>query len=299
MSKIVTVFCAGLIGWDSIGRTKKIFEEGDDLPGSIETRIGGVIANIAIALSKNCHETLNFEIVILSSTGKDERSDELISLLSETKKVNCDYVIRNPGSTDSYLAIESKNGLFGAIAASCQLEKSCLEILRPLLNTDLIKKLSTNYFIVDTNLTTQTIDYLTINSAFDKTQFIIACASPFKAKKIRVLMIKRHCIIYANLAEAAEILETKPTCSSEAAELLFSLGAKQAIVTNGQHKVSIRTKVGLATYTPTKTETSKVTGAGDTFLAVHFLSKLTNKNLSEQEHLEIATDAAYHKINCS
>ena len=131
---------------------------------------------------------------------------------------------------------------------------------------------------------------------FDEVPFIIACASTFKAKKVRSLLIKRKCVIYSNLEEASAILGRKMACSTKAANSLFALGAREAIVTNGKNKVSCRSVNGLATHIPTLAINSKITGAGDTFLAVHLLSKLVNNKLSEQTHLQIADSKAYQKI---
>ena len=294
----VKIFCAGLIGWDTIGRTNLAIKKGDDLPGSVETTLGGVIINIAIALTKFVQNKIDLEVIILSSIGNDPKSDALLLALSEHKNINCKHVIREIGSTDGYLAIESRDGLFGAIASSTQIEKSCTKIFAPLINQQIptINSMFKDFVMVDSNLTTKTINFLTNNPFFDQTPFIITCASPFKAKKIRSLMIKRKCTIYANLEEASQILGVKTTCSSEAAEELFRLGAREAIVTNGKEKTSSRSINGLATNIPKKTMISKITGAGDTFLATHFISKILNKELSDQKRLKIGADSAQKAI---
>ena len=153
-----------------------------------------------------------------------------------------------------------------------------------------------NFLLVDSNLTVKSIEYLISNSFFNNTKFVLACASPFKAKKLRSLLTNRICTIYTNLNEASEIIGERMQCSSEAANQLYKIGAKEAIVTNGQNKTSSRSNLGLAVHHPIPIVPSQVTGAGDAFLAAHFLSKLANDNLSEQEHLEIADAAAQRRI---
>lgn len=303
MVKPVKIICAGLIGWDSIGRTQQVMHSGADLPGVIETNIGGVIANIALslALSDIARDKKALEVILLSSVGDDQKSNLLLSILSNKNNINCDYVIKQKGSTDGYIAIESEGELWGAVASSYQLEKSCCKIFQRFMDEyqkdrDII---STNYFIVDSNLTNETLNYLTFDPIFDKVYFIIACASTYKAKKIRSLLIKRRCTIYANLAEASELVGRPLVCSSEAASLLFNLGARQAIVTNGANKASSKSAFGLGTLVPEKISGVKVTGAGDIFLAAHFMSTIFDSKLSQHEHLKIAGAAAKKKISLS
>ena len=298
MNVKTNIICAGLIGWDTIARTQFKMGNGADLPGFIETNLGGVIANIAVALKNNAQDKIDLEVTLLSAVGNDQRSKQLLSILSKQNYINCDYIIEEQGSTDGYIAIESKGELFGAISSSFQLEKSCTKIFEPFKKK--ILRIDTapnkNFIIIDSNLTSKTINYLAEDSFFDSIEIVIACASPFKAKKIRPLLMKRNCTIYANLEESSEILGKEMVCSSEAAESLFDLGAKQSIVTNGKNKVSSKSINCLATHTPKPTLTTKITGAGDTFLATHFLSKLINTHLSEQDHLKIANAEAYIKI---
>ena len=298
MDEGIRVFCVGLIGLDMIGRTQLPMQEGDDLPGVIETSIGGVIANIAVALTSNNQIRSNLSVILLSSTGNDQNSEILLSSLTRNQ-VNCDYIVRENGLPDGYIAIEVDGELFGAISSGSQLEKSCIKILKPLsdgllLNTDMP---FTDYIILDTNLTAKTIDYLSFNPLFRNNRFVISCASPFKAQRIHSILIERKCIIYANLAEASKIADKSFTCSADAAEYIFNLGAQQAIITNGKNQISSMSSTGLVSHVPEATKPSRVTGAGDTFLAAHFLSSIVNKNYSEKTHLEIADSFARQTIS--
>ena len=295
----VRIICVGLIGWDTLGQTDLNIVAGNDLPGGIETNVGGVAANIAIALANQINSYPEFEVILLSSTGNDQKSDLLLSVLSMQHKINCKYVIREEGAPDGYVCLESKGELFGAIASSAQLEKSCDKILLSFLNKQQNEKglLFSDYFIVDSNLTSTTIDYLTFDSVFNQANIIIACASPYKAYKMRSLMVKRRCSIYLNLEEASYILGHTPSNSAEAAIRLFELGAEEATVTNGSRTASSCSAYGLVSITPKVTKSSKTTGAGDVFLAAHFLSLVLNKELSKLEHLEIAELSARKEIS--
>ena len=166
---------------------KEIFNK--QFNGKIETNIGGVAANVAVALSNHYKKNTNFEIILLSSTGNDKKSDLLLSILSKHNKINCKNVIREKGTSDGYVGLEFKGELFGAIASSDQLEKSCTKIFEPFVRLIRSEKNLPfeNFLIVDSNLTNKAIDHLTFDPIFDQTNFIIACASPYKAKKIRNL----------------------------------------------------------------------------------------------------------------
>lgn len=299
MSKPRTILCAGLIGWDTIGRTDLNIEIGGDLPGQIETNIGGVAANIAVALAHQLRGNPTFEVIALSSIGNDHKSDLLSSKLSNDYNINCDYLVRDEGSCDGYICIELKDGIFGAIASSTQLEKSCAKIFDTFVTDHkLIKNGSfSDFLIVDSNLTSKTIEYLVSDPLFNETNFIIACASPHKAKKILPLMIKRHCIVYTNLGEASAILGRNLSGSAEAADRLYQLGAKEVTVTNGEHQTSSRSSSGLVTLYPKKIDRLKSTGAGDIFLATHCLSLILDQKLSQFERLEKADRAARKEIS--
>ena len=296
--KPLKIICAGLIGWDTIGITKINMVKGNDLPGEIETNIGGVAANIAIALSNHCKKNSNFEIILLSSTGNDKKSDLLLSILSQHNKINCQNVIREEGTSDGYVGIEFKGELFGAVASTAQLEQSCTKIFKQFEQLIWSEKNLPfeNHLIVDSNLTAKTIDYLTLDPIFDQTNFIIACASPYKAKKIRNLMIRRECSIYCNLNEASAISGYKHKSSQEAADVLFKMGAKDATVTDGKKAASNRSISGLVSLTPKKSFNIKATGAGDTFLSAHFLSVVLNRKAPQLEHLKTAEFAARQRI---
>ena len=299
MIKPLKIICAGVVGWDTIGQTELHIVAGKDLPGKIETNVGGVAANIAIALANQINPNQKIEITLLSSVGNDQKSDLLLSILSKHHKINCNYVIKEEGTSDGYVCIECNGELFGAISSSAQLEKSCIKIFERFVKQQQVQDTFpfTGYFIIDSNLTAKAIEYLTFDPFFNKTNFIIACASPHKASKVRSLMKKRKCSIYTNLDEAASILGYNPSNSSEAANKLFKLGAKEATVTNGKKQASSRSASGLVSVTPEITPSLNTTGAGDAFLAAHFLSLILSKELSKSEHLEKAELAARKEIS--
>ena len=68
------------------------------------------------------------------------------------------------------------------------------------------------------------------------------------------------------------------------------------LITNGKYKVSSRSKNGLTTTLPRKIVASKITGAGDAFVAGHFFSMINNSELSDLEHLKAGNATARSEI---
>ena len=292
------IICAGLVGWDYIGRANREMSIGNDLPGLIIDKVGGVAGNIALALVDNLKFNSNLEIILLSGTGIDSKSDRLIADLT-SRKIKCDYIERQQGTSDSYICIEAKGKLFAALASSLQLEMAGINIFKALENGGISSAHNPfdGYIIIDSNLSAKTINYIIENKIFDKSDIIIACASPFKSKKLKKLIISRKCTIYATVQEASAIANKTFHCSSEAARFLFKLGAKKAIVTDGEKEITSHSIEEISSLIPKKTKKISITGAGDSFLAAHLLSTLFNQNFSALQHLKVAEIAARQKIS--
>ena len=284
--------CAGLTTWDYIAQSTLEMSIGDDIPGQIDIKPGGVAVNIALAINKYLNEKSHEKIILLSATGNDNESDKLRYEISKMG-IDCDYLISQAGKCDSYLAIESAGALHGAIASSEQLTKAGIAIFNPLLNGQLanLKTLYEGTLIIDGNLSSETLNYISVSQVFDSAKVVIAAASPIKAKNLLMIMRKRQCQIYLNLNEAKAMTGKQFNDSSEAAEYLFQEGAKQAIVTNGKFHVSSRCEKGLHKITPLQIELKTSTGAGDTFLAAHLVSTIFNAELCPRKHLSFADRA--------
>ena len=297
MTNIGNIICIGSMGWDLIGKTNNQMRLGDDIPGKVEIKIGGVAANIAISIADNLPKDASSEIILLSCTGNDKESYKLVEAL-KGKSINCDHIIMNKGNSDRYIAIESRGNLFGAVACSNQLESVGLNILSYFHN-ELIqnKKFSLpDNIIIDSNLSIGTLNALDKYLDFNRDNLILACASPYKAKRLLNLIKKCNPVIYLNLEEASVIAEKSFVCSSEAAIFLHKIGAKEAIVTDGSKLTSSKSRLGLAKVMPPKILSEQATGAGDAFLAAHVLSKIINPKFSPTKQLEIATLAAKRKL---
>ncbi|MEM9811089.1 MAG: PfkB family carbohydrate kinase, partial [Pseudomonadota bacterium] len=98
------LICIGAAHWDVIARAHQCPTRGDDLPGQVIRRPGGVALNVALALAG-----LGERPVLLAYTGRDEPGDSLLRLLAK-RGVDIGSVTRGSAQTDVYVTIEAPSG---------------------------------------------------------------------------------------------------------------------------------------------------------------------------------------------
>ena len=120
------ILCAGAMLWDVIGQASAPMTLGEDVPGRIHQRPGGVALNVALALARQ-----GLAPGILSVLGRDPAGD---ALLAEAARQGVDtrWLHRDPGPTGTYMAIEGPQGLVAAVADARGLEAAGPAILAPL-----------------------------------------------------------------------------------------------------------------------------------------------------------------------
>ena len=127
MTKTADILCIGSVLWDIIGRAPSHMRPGSDVPGRITRLPGGVAWNIAMTLAR-----FGLRPAALSAIGQDVEGDELMTACTEMGAI-MDYVYRSADlPTDTYMAVEGKNGLIAAIADAHSLEAAGDKILSPL-----------------------------------------------------------------------------------------------------------------------------------------------------------------------
>ena len=103
--------CIGAAHWDVVGRTAAALPPGADVPGRVTGQPGGVAQNIARALA-----ALGRPVRLIAALGRDPIGDALASDLTAAG-VDCSWLHRHPGATDSYVAIEGADGALHAAVA--------------------------------------------------------------------------------------------------------------------------------------------------------------------------------------
>lgn len=261
------VVCIGAALWDVIAAASRPMSIGDDIPGTILRRPGGVALNVAVALAAR-----GLRPVLLSTIGADRDGDTLVALLA-AQGVNCAHVLRTADPTDSYMAIESPGGdIFGAIADCAGLERAGRSVLAPATLGALAP--FAGEAVIDGNLPDDLLGQL--HDLLPQARLSLVPASPGKAARLRRPIRRGHAAIYVNCGEAQTICETTFTDSATAARALVALGARYALVTNGAAPASLANAEHCVSCTPPQVDSVSTTGAGDVVLAAHFAARLAS-----------------------
>ena len=260
------ILCIGSVLWDVIGRCAQPMHLGADMPGRITRMPGGVAMNVAMALRR-----FGLSPRLLSAVGRDSEGDALIAAC-HARGLGTDLIYRSEDlPTDQYMAIEGANGLIAAIADAHSLEAAGDKILRP------FEQLSEPYsgaVALDGNLTLDLLSHIARSPLLAQADLRVAPASPGKALRLNSFVQKGRGVLYVNLEEAGLLCQTEFTTSVEAATTLLARGAARAVVTNGGKPATVASQGGVITQTPPPVSVSRVTGAGDTFMAAHIAAEL-------------------------
>lgn len=260
---------------------------GSDVPGRITRLPGGVAMIIAMTLRR-----FSMTPVLLTAVGRDPEGNELVAAAADLGIVT-DYIYRSVDlPTDRYMAVEGANGLIAAIADAHSLEAADEKILRPLSDGRLGSADAPfgGLIALDGNLTERLLAQIATNPLFATSDLRVAPASPGKAERILALLSCANATIYVNLEEAGLLCQTSFLSASAAAEALSANGAARILVTNGGEKAAFAGNKGTFVATPPAVLVTRVTGAGDTFMAAHIAAEARNE--SDQDGLESALRAA-------
>ena len=270
MTQQPDILCIGSVLWDVIGRTASSMRVGSDVPGRITRLPGGVAMNIAMTLRR-----FGMTPALLTSIGRDPEGDELVNDAVRMGMI-CDHIYRSEDlPTDVYMAIEGANGLIAAIADAHSLEASGEKILRPLANGALgtADAPYVGTVALDGNLTEELLQTIATSPLFKSADLRVAPASPGKAERLLALLGHPSATLYVNLEEAGLLCQTRFDDSTTAAAGLIARGAHRVLVTDGGKSASEGTLGDIITQTPPAVMVTRVTGAGDTFMAAHIVSE--------------------------
>jgi pseudouridine kinase len=287
-----SILCIGSVLWDVIGRSASHMRVGSDVPGRITRIPGGVAMNIAMTLRR-----FGLTPILLTSIGRDAEGDELIAEAARMG-IETGFTYRSEDlPTDVYMAIEGANGLIAAIADAHSLEAADDKILRPLTDGRLASDDAPYQGVValDGNLTTDLLSRIAQGSAFADTDLRIAPASPGKANRLLALITHPRATFYVNREEAGLLCQRQFDDAITAAEGLGTIGIRRALVTDGGNTAA-EMMVGqpLITSTPPEVMVTRVTGAGDTFMAAHIANEIAG--LDRQTALSRALEAAANYV---
>ncbi|MEM1343410.1 MAG: PfkB family carbohydrate kinase [Pseudomonadota bacterium] len=283
-ARAVDFLCVGAAHWDIVGHAGGPVQIGDDVPGWIEQRPGGVALNVALGLAaRGC-------VVRLSAVvGGDAAGAALIAAI-EAAGVGCAPVVRvAEAATSRYLAIEDGAGsLIAAVAHTALLDIHC-QAIPDCLGPHLAH---TRSLFLEANLSAPVLARLAEDAAAAGVEVVANPVSPAKAPRLRTLLSKRHSpTIIANLEEATAILQIGHRTARDAADGLRRAGAGVALVSDGPRPAALATPSETVVLTPAPLSGRvSVTGAGDALLSA-FLA-CPDRHMAPQAALAKALQAA-------
>ncbi|MCX7289016.1 MAG: PfkB family carbohydrate kinase [Rhodobacterales bacterium] len=282
------ILCIGSVLWDIIGRSPTSMRLGSDVPGRITRLPGGVAMNIAMTLRR-----FAMTPALLTAIGRDAEGDELVAACDRMGLVTAHVYRSDDLPTDRYMAIEGANGLIAAIADAHSLEAADDKVLRPLADGTLgtAKAPWRGPIALDGNLTEGLLAQIAASPLFAAADLRVAPASPGKAGRLLPLLAHPSATLYVNLEEANILTRADHTTAQAAAEALVARGAHRVLVTNGGKPAAEGTKgASVIDGAPPPVLVTRVTGAGDTFMAAHLVAQ--RSGASRQAALDAALRAA-------
>ena len=255
------LLCIGSVLWDVIGRSNAHMRVGSDVPGRITRIPGGVALNIAMAA-----RAYGMTPALLSCVGRDPEGDELVAACARLGLVTDTLTRSDDLPTDVYMAVEGANGLIAAVADAHSLELAGARVLEPL---DGALAGWDGPIALDGNLTADLLARIATEPAWAARDLRVAPASPGKAERLIPLLSHGAATLYVNLEEAGLLLHRDPEDAGAAAEALLARGLRRAVVTDGSRLAASADADGVHVRRPPEVMVTRVTGAGDTFMAAH------------------------------
>ncbi|THH38714.1 kinase [Aliishimia ponticola] len=287
MTQTPDILCIGSVLWDVIGRAPVAMRQGSDVAGRISRLPGGVAMNIAMTLSR-----FGLTPALLTAIGRDAEGDELIAAC-KARGMMTDTIYRSDDlPTDRYMAVEGANGLIAAIADAHSLEAAGAKILAPLSDGSLARPW-TGPVALDGNLTIDLLSDIAASPLLQQADLRVAPASPGKADRLMPFLRTGNGTLYVNLEEAGLLCSAQFDSSADAAQALLDRGAARALVTDGGNSASEGSPAGVITQTPPKVLVTRVTGAGDTFMAAHIAAETRGANREEALQRALTAAATY------
>jgi sugar/nucleoside kinase (ribokinase family) len=126
---------------------------------------------------------------------------------------------------------------------------------------------------LDGNLTLSLLSDIAQSPTFGAADLRVAPASPGKAERLAPFLTHARATLYVNIEEAGLLCQTEFGDSATAAAGLLARGARRVLVTDGAKSATEADAAASITQAPPAVLVTRVTGAGDTFMAAHIAAE--------------------------
>ena len=280
--------CIGAAHWDIIGRADRRLVRGDDVPGRIIRRAGGVAMNVALGLA-----ALGCPVGLCAAVGDDAAGDALMRQAVDAG-IDCSHLLRIAGAaTDAYVAIEDNSGdLVGAVADAGLAEDHAGTIA----DRAGAAIAGARTVFVEANIPASALQSIVASAHAAGAEIIANPVSPARAERLSDLLAEEHNLtIVANVAEANVLSGQCHADAESAARALVDLGAGTGFVTDGPRSAALATRHAVFTCKPARlVPGASVTGAGDALLAAFLASP--DRHRDPLAAMEFSLQAAARKM---
>ena len=183
--------------------------------------------------------------------------------------------------------------LIAAIADAHSLEAAGDKILRPLADGRLGSEVAPwdGPVALDGNLTEALLATIAASPLFARADLRVAPASPGKAERLLPFLGHPGATLYVNREEAGLLAKADFASAGDAAAGLLDRGAHRVLVTDGGRAAAEGQRgAGVVTGQPPAVLVTRVTGAGDTFMAAHLVAE--RRGADRADALQAALRAA-------
>ncbi len=148
---------------------------------------------------------------------------------------------------------------------------------------------------LDGNLTEALLAQIAHSPLFAAADLRVAPASPGKAERLLPLLTRAQLTLYVNLEEAGILCQCSFDDAPDAAVALVERGASRVLVTDGPRPAADANRDGVISLCPPTVLETRVTGAGDTFMAAHWVAE--RRHAERSSALAAALEAAARHVS--